>query len=171
MQAFRQRGLTAARQARPRCVRNTRSYASGHGHGHHAEHTVEESFGTSFYVAIAAIPASYLVYTASRPGKDGEPTAISKWLEKTMDLGKEWERRNHNNTAAIEQAARDKHLFLNAPRNRHIELTYPEVFQHGSPYNVPAGHYINLDKVVAHYHKQHLDEEARKAKKLAAKSE
>jgi hypothetical protein len=42
------------------------------------------------------------------------------------------------------------------------------VFQHGSPYNVPAGHYVNLDKVVAHYQKQHLDEEARKAKKLAA---
>jgi hypothetical protein len=36
----------------------------------------------------------------------------------------------------------------------------------GSPNNVPAGHYANLDKVIEHYRKQHLDEEARKAKKL-----
>lgn len=37
----------------------------------------------------------------------------------------------------------------------------------GSPRNVPAGHYVNLDKVVEHYRKQHLDDEERKAKKLA----
>ena len=42
------------------------------------------------------------------------------------------------------------------------------VFTQGSPYNVPAGHYVNLDKVVAHYRKKHLDEEERKAKKIAA---
>jgi hypothetical protein len=35
---------------------------------------------------------------------------------------------------------------------------------------VPAGHYVNMDKVVEHYRKQHLDEEDRKAKKLAAKA-
>jgi hypothetical protein len=37
--------------------------------------------------------------------------------------------------------------------------------------NVPAGHYIKLDKVLAHYKKKHLDEEERKAKKLAAASQ
>ena len=42
------------------------------------------------------------------------------------------------------------------------------VFQHGSPINVPAGHYVNLDKVVAHYRKQHIEEEERKVKKLEA---
>jgi len=42
------------------------------------------------------------------------------------------------------------------------------MFQHGSPYNVPAGSGVNLDKVMEHYRKQHLDEEERKAKKLAA---
>lgn len=42
----------------------------------------------------------------------------------------------------------------------------------GSPNNVPAGHYANIDKVIEHYQKQHLDEEARKAKKLGlAKTE
>jgi len=166
MSALGQRAALVARRVRPTGVRNTRSYASGHGHHH--EHTVEESFGPGFYLAFAAIPASVVVYQISRPDKDGEHTTIGKWLEKASDLSKEWEQKNHNTTAAIEQAAKDKHLFYNIERNRHIELSYPEVFQHGSPYNVPAGHYVNLDKVVAHYQKQHLDEEARKAKKLAA---
>lgn len=42
------------------------------------------------------------------------------------------------------------------------------LFHSGSPSNVPAGHGINLDQVVEHYRRQHLDEEARKAKLLAA---
>lgn len=45
------------------------------------------------------------------------------------------------------------------------------MFTHGSPFNVPAGHYANMDKVIAHYKKQYHDEETRKAKKLAAASQ
>ncbi|KAK0632521.1 hypothetical protein B0T14DRAFT_35139 [Immersiella caudata] len=170
MSALRQRAACVARQTRLTGVRNTRSYASG-SHGHHHEHTVEESFGPGFYLAFAAIPVSVFVYQISRPAKDGELTTIGKWLEKAADLSREWEEKNHNTTAAIQQAAKDKHLFYNVQKNPHIELSYPETFQHGSPYNVPAGHYVNLDKVIAHYQKQHLDEEARKAQKLASKAE
>ena len=43
-----------------------------------------------------------------------------------MDMQTEWETKNHNNAAAIEQAAKDKHLFYNVPKNKHIELKYPE---------------------------------------------
>lgn len=50
--------------------------------------------------------------------------------------------------------------------------TKHRLIESGSPRNVPAGHYVNIDKVVDHYRKQHLDEEERKAKKLeAAKKE
>lgn len=42
--ALRTQAVRAARQIRPAQVRNTRSYASDHGHGHHA-HGVEESLG------------------------------------------------------------------------------------------------------------------------------
>ncbi|KAK3693938.1 hypothetical protein B0T22DRAFT_476737 [Podospora appendiculata] len=173
MSALGQRAACAvrqARQARPTGVRNTRTYASeshGHGHGHHAP-PVEESLGSAFYIAIGAIPASMFVYSISRPGKDGQPSAVATWLEKISDNKEKWETRAHLTTSAIQEAARDKHLFYNIERNRHIELNYPEVFQHGSPFNVPAGHSVNLDKVVSHYRKQHLDEEARKAKKLEA---
>ncbi|KLU92933.1 hypothetical protein MAPG_11881 [Magnaporthiopsis poae ATCC 64411] len=48
-------------------------------------------------------------------------------------------------------------------------LVRHRAFQTGSPFNVPAGHYGNMDKVVAHYKQQHVEEEERKAKKLAAK--
>lgn len=37
--------------------------------------------------------------------------------------------------------------------------------------NVIAGSQTNLDHVIAHYKKQHLDEEERKAKKLAAQKQ
>lgn len=40
----------------------------------------------------------------------------------------------------------------------------------GSPWNVPAGHYANLDQVTEHYRQAHLADEERKAKKLAAKA-
>jgi len=42
------------------------------------------------------------------------------------------------------------------------------VFTTGSPFNVPAGHNANLDHVVNHYRERHINEEERKAKKLAA---
>lgn len=169
MSALRQRAAALARQSRPSGVRNVRSYASDHGSHHHgSDHGVEESLGAGFYIALAAIPASYFVYSVSRPDKDGNHTTIGQWLENAMNMKEEWAIKNHNNTAAIQAAAYDKHLFYNIERNRHVELTYPEIFQHGSPYNVPAGHSVNLDQVVAHYRQQHLNEEERKAKKLAA---
>jgi hypothetical protein len=44
------------------------------------------------------------------------------------------------------------------------------VFNTGSPYNVSAGQGgINLEKVVAHYHKINSDAEEKKAAALAAK--
>lgn len=177
MSALRQRAAQVARTvrtARPAPARNTRCYGSSHGdhHHHHHEHAhnVEEPLGTAFYLTFGAIPASILVYTISQPGENDELSTIHRWFQKISDYGKEWETRNHLMTAALEQAAHDKHLLYGAERSTHFELTYPEVFTHGSPFNVPAGHYVNLDKVIAHYRQQHLDEEARKAKKLAEAS-
>lgn len=37
----------------------------------------------------------------------------------------------------------------------------------GSPINVPAGHYINTDKIVEYYRREHLEAEARKLERLA----
>lgn len=51
---------------------------------------------------------------------------MHKWAEKISDYGTQWETRNHLMTAALEQAAHDKHLLYNAGRSKNFELTYPE---------------------------------------------
>ncbi|KAK1764672.1 hypothetical protein QBC33DRAFT_456867 [Phialemonium atrogriseum] len=167
MSAIRQGAACIARRSRSTTIRNARSYASD-AHGHQAAPPVEESLGTAFYVAIGAVATSAIVYSISRPGKDGEPSTITKLFDRFAFLKEQDELRNTLRTAAIEQAAHDKHLLYYAPRNQHVELKYPEVFTGGSPFNVPAGHNVNLDNVVAHYRERHHAEEERKAKKLAA---
>ncbi|KAI0404300.1 hypothetical protein F4802DRAFT_249536 [Xylaria palmicola] len=166
MQALRTRAAAVARRARP-TLRSSRSYAS-ESHGHDAP-KVEEGLGTAFYVFAGAIPASMFAYSISRPGPDGEPSSFSKWL-KQFDYFNDWETRNTLRTEMLEQAAHDKHLFLNAGKSTHVELKTPELMYAGSPWAVPAGHYANLDHVTEHYRKQAAAEEERKAKKLAEKA-
>jgi hypothetical protein len=170
MSALRQRAAQLARQVRtvrPTGAQNTRSYASSHGH-HEAPHTVEESLGPAFFITMGAFVGSVFVYQISRPGENGELSSLHKWVDKVASYGTEWETKNHLMAAALQQAAHDKHLLYSVERSTHHEMSYPEVFTHGSPFNVPAGHYPNIGKVVAHYQKQHHEDEARKAKKLAA---
>ncbi|GAP87299.1 putative NADH-ubiquinone oxidoreductase kDa subunit [Rosellinia necatrix] len=169
MQALRTRAVGVARRARPTTLRPSRSYASdSHGHGHHEAPKVEEGLGTAFYLFVAAVPASIFGYQISRPGANGEPSSFSKWLEQ-FDYFNDWEARNTRRTDLLEQAAHDKHLFFSAGRNTHVELKTPELMFSGSPYNVPAGHFANMDQVTAHYRKQAEAEEERKAKKLIEK--
>lgn len=79
-----------------------------------------------FYIAVGAIPVSYIIYSISRPSQDGEKGWVGNLIQKYANLSEEWETRNALRTAAIEQAAHDKHLLYNAPRNRHIDLKFPE---------------------------------------------
>ncbi|OIW35586.1 hypothetical protein CONLIGDRAFT_627620 [Coniochaeta ligniaria NRRL 30616] len=169
MSALRQRAAHLARRSRPTAIRNTRSYASGHGHDSHHAAPKDEPLGAAFYLALGAIPLSIFFYTISRPGEDGKESAISSLIGKYTAMQETWSERNALRTAMVEQAAHDKHLLYNAPRNKHVELKFPEVFHAGSPFNVPAGHNANLDKVVEHYRQQHLDEEERKATKARSK--
>ncbi|KAI2628963.1 hypothetical protein GGS21DRAFT_526774 [Xylaria nigripes] len=169
MQALRTGVAGLTRHARPTTLRLSRSYASeSHGH-HHTTHNVEEGFGAAFYIFAGALPVSIFFYQISRPGPNGEPPSFSKWLAQ-FDYFNEWETRNARRSQLLEQAAHDKHLFLNAPRNTHVELKTPELFYSGSPQSVPAGHYINIDHITEHYRKQAAAEEERKAKKLANSS-
>ncbi|KAI0503060.1 hypothetical protein F5B22DRAFT_630808 [Xylaria bambusicola] len=169
MQALRTRAVGVARRARPTTLRTTRSYAS-ESHGHHEAPKVNEGLGTAFYVFVGALPASIVAYQISRPGADGEPSSFSKWLQQFDYLQKDFAERNKLRTDMIEQAAHDKHLFLNAGRSTHVDLKTPELIFSGSPYNVPAGHSPNLDHITEHFRKRAAAEEERKAKKLAEKA-
>ncbi|KAL1861748.1 hypothetical protein Daus18300_008717 [Diaporthe australafricana] len=179
MLAVRQRAACVARRARPATItprQASRAYASDHGHSDHHDHhddhhapQVAESPGLALYFALGAVGASMFTYSISRD----EDSSLGKWIDSfRVDYAKTWEQRNTLRSDLKDQAARDKHLFLTVQKEPGYELRTPELIDSGSPSNVPAGHYVNLDKVIEHYQKQHLDEEARKAKKLGlAKSE
>ncbi|KAI1334729.1 hypothetical protein F5Y15DRAFT_400174 [Xylariaceae sp. FL0016] len=168
MQALRTRAACVARRARPSNRLSARSYAS-ESHGHAAPE-VEEGLGTAFFVFAGALPLSIFAYRITRPGADGEPSSISSWL-RSFDCFSDFEARNTLRTQLIEQAAHDKHLFLNAGKSMHVELKTPELIDSGCPRNVPAGFYPKLDHLTEHYRRQAADEEDRKAKKLAAAAE
>jgi hypothetical protein len=69
---------------------------------------------------------SLLVYSISRPGQNGEQSTMHRWFEKLANYGTEWETKNHLMTAALEQAAHDRHLLYGVERSKNFELTYPE---------------------------------------------
>ncbi|KAI1447708.1 hypothetical protein F5Y02DRAFT_378273 [Annulohypoxylon stygium] len=184
MHALRTRAACVARRTRPTSLRISRSYASGHGHedhghghdshghDHHHAPEVPEGLGTGFYVFAAAAPLSFLGYQLTRPGANGEST-VTNWL-RNFDYFNDYEERNALRSNYIDQASHDKHLFLYAGKNPHVELKMPELIDSGSPWNVPAGFYPNLSHVTEHYRKQAAEEEERKFKRLqllAAKAE
>ena len=81
---------------------------------------------TGFYIFAAAVPLSYAGYAISRPGPNGEPSSVEKWLRGFESLNDTWAERNDIRTRLIEQAAHDKHLFFYAGRSTHVELKMPE---------------------------------------------
>ena len=83
---------------------------------------------SAFYVIFGAIPAFGALYYFSRPGKDGQPNKITSWLQKWEEHSEALADKNALMTAAIEQAAHDKHLFYYADnlRSGHYEMKYPE---------------------------------------------
>lgn len=46
------------------------------------------------------------------------------------------------------------------------DTSHRRVFNVGSPHNVPAGHYANMDKLIAHYRDKAYADEERKIEKL-----
>lgn len=159
----------------------------------------------ALYISLGAIGLSMFTYSISRPGKDGEQSSLSKWIDSYRAGAQDtWEQRNTLRTNIKDQAAADRHTFNTQEKTGGYEVRMPEyvngssfflyprdtefllwwtgrcaifevrvltdelrLINAGSPHNVPAGHYVNLDKVVEHYRKAHLDEEERKAKKFA----
>ncbi|OHE93617.1 NADH-ubiquinone oxidoreductase 17.8 kDa subunit [Colletotrichum orchidophilum] len=171
MQAIRTRAVCIARQSRLTGLRQSRTYASGGDHGHHHAHTVEEPIGNFFWAVVAIIPSAYVVYKITAPGKDGEPPYLTKKIHEAWHWQETWKERNALHTKAVEQAGFDRLLFFSTPANRDVDLRFPEAISNFAARNVVAGSQTNLDHVIAHYKKQHLDEEERKVKKLAAQKQ
>ncbi|KAL1965983.1 hypothetical protein VTN77DRAFT_4923 [Rasamsonia byssochlamydoides] len=161
------RSVAPARQLlRPQQPRRFASHAA-HGDHHHHAAPVNESFGPSFYVAVSTFAAGYILYRIDKASKEsGSESWISSLIRKWMPSEKIFEERNAIRTAALEKAAVDRHLFISAPGKEYIELKDPELFNSGSPYNVPAGSQADLSAVAAYYHKKNQEMEERRVARM-----
>jgi len=139
-----------------------------HHDAHHHAHTVNENLGTSFYLILAAFPISIGIYKLSRPNEDGSAAnPISKIIGLYTDRKETWMYRAELHTRLVEQAAEDRLLFQGTRQVKHINLRFPEVFNTGSPYNVPAGQSGgNLEQLVQHYQKLAAEADEAQMKKL-----
>ncbi|PBP26234.1 NADH-ubiquinone oxidoreductase 17.8 kDa subunit [Diplocarpon rosae] len=161
--------LPAGRRTRPYSTAHPEK-AGDHGHHHHHAGPKAESLGAQFFVALALVPISVGVYTASRPDAQGNSRGFSNLIGYYKELNEKYEARNSIHTAASEAAAFDRNLFHSAPGTKHVDLRFPEIFNTGSPFNVSAGQGPrNMDALVAHYEKKNADAEEAKVKALAAK--
>lgn len=76
----------------------------------------------ALYFALGAIGFSMLVYNVSRPGENGDTSALRRWINKTINDGiPKWEVRNTLRTDVLEQAAQDKNLFKTVAKR---DMTY-----------------------------------------------
>ncbi|MCJ1470834.1 hypothetical protein MMC07_009481, partial [Pseudocyphellaria aurata] len=149
--------------------RQQRRYDSSHAasasetkSAHHTPHPspVNESFSRGFYITVAGIPLSFVLYKYSVTFDDNDKTsqpALTRLIAYYSDLNAKWERRNTLHSDASAQAAFDRNLFQSTPASQHYELKFPDVFNTGSPYNVPAGHNANFDELIAHYKRQNAE--------------
>ena len=88
----------------------------------------DASAQAGFYVTLAAIPASIALYRFTRQGTDEQPFFTRVIVDTYNDYKEKWARRNDTHTRAMEQAAADRVLFLNASSQnpRTIDLRFPE---------------------------------------------
>ncbi|KAL8869792.1 MAG: hypothetical protein Q9174_004006 [Haloplaca sp. 1 TL-2023] len=133
-------------------------------HGHHPE-PVNEALGRGFYFVIAALPLSFAVYKFSRSTDGSSEESAQPWLTRLLRRYDKWQsswsERNALHTKMIEQAGHDRNLFHNSRRSPMVDLSFPEIFNTGCPYNVPAGHGANLDELIGHYQKKNAEQDAK----------
>ncbi|MCJ1481641.1 hypothetical protein MMC06_001800 [Schaereria dolodes] len=141
-------------------------------HAHHPE-PANESLGRGFYLTLAALPLSFAVYKFSRSSPaaadstaDAAQPLPTRIINRYSSYKEAWTRRNTLHTKLIEQAAHDRNLFQSSPGSKAVDLKFPEVFNTGSPYNIPAGHSTNLESLIAHYEKKNAEMQEATMKRL-----
>ncbi|KAJ5059286.1 hypothetical protein J3E72DRAFT_219040 [Bipolaris maydis] len=166
MQSLRRTAVAASRTSRTPLSRQSRRYAHDEAHGH-ASPAVDEPMGWGFWGTIGVIPAGLALYSISRTdGDDSKPYFTRLIADATTGLHDKWTAQNDLHVRMIEQAGEDRVLFLNTKPQEHVEMKFPEIMNVGSPYNVPAGSQVQMDKVIEKYKKLAYEENERKLEKL-----
>ncbi|RMZ66836.1 hypothetical protein GMOD_00002209 [Pyrenophora seminiperda CCB06] len=166
MQSLRRTAVTAARTSRTSLSRQSRRFAHDeHAHAH-PHHTVDEPIGYGFWATVGVIPAGLAIYTMSRSSGDNEPYFTRIISNATAGLHDKWTSQNDLHVRMIEQAGEDRVLFTKTRPQPHVEMKFPEIMNVGSPYNVPAGSQVQMDKVIEKYKKLANEDNERKLEKL-----
>ncbi|KAF1912224.1 hypothetical protein BDU57DRAFT_559505 [Ampelomyces quisqualis] len=176
MQSLRSITVTAARKGRVSLPRQPRRYHGdkhahdehahnehGHGHGHEP---VNEPMGRGFYATVACIPAAWALYYASRNASEDSQPFLTRMINRYTATSELWARRNDLHVRMIEQAGEDRVLFQNSKPCDHVDMRFPEIMNVGSPYNVPAGSQVPMEKVIAKYKKIAYEDNERKLEAL-----
>ncbi|KAF1828838.1 hypothetical protein BDW02DRAFT_537456 [Decorospora gaudefroyi] len=164
MQSLRRTAVAANRTSRTSLPRQSRRFAHGeHAHGH----AVNEPIGWGFWLSVGTIPAGWALYAISRRnGDNSEPYLTRMIIDTTAGLNDKWTAYNDLHVRMMERAGEDRVLFYNTRPQEHVEMKFPEIMNVGSPYNVPAGSQVNMDKVIEKYKKLANEENERKLEKL-----
>ncbi|EGD96033.1 hypothetical protein TESG_03494 [Trichophyton tonsurans CBS 112818] len=127
---------------------------------HSAHHEpVNEHLGRGFYIAVASIPVGLALYKYSTSDASSKPW-LTRVIETFTASEAVLERNNALHTRAIEEAAADRHLFHSQNPPLTIDMSFPELFNTGSPINMSPGRSSgDLSAVVAHYEKRQADME------------
>ncbi|KAF2009796.1 hypothetical protein BU24DRAFT_455011 [Aaosphaeria arxii CBS 175.79] len=165
MQALRRAAVSTARRGRTSVNCQGRRYAHDeHAHGH-AHASVNEAFGPGFWGVVALFPIGYAVYAASRQGPDS-PTFFTQFISKFTEKQDELAAYNDVHVRMMEQAGSDRVLFMNSKSQDHVPVKFPELLTVSSPYNVPAGHQVNLDETLAKFKREANEDNERKLEAL-----
>ncbi|KAK6336369.1 hypothetical protein TWF696_001930 [Orbilia brochopaga] len=116
------------------------------------EFTQEEKIPTWAYITVGSMFAVYALYSVIMPT---ETSWLTRVLSPTTARKIDEEIANRH-LELIEQASRDKHLFLQSPTSRTVPMRFPERFNNHSQLNLQAGHTRGLlmDELEEHYRKE-----------------
>ncbi|KAF1951941.1 hypothetical protein CC80DRAFT_480405 [Byssothecium circinans] len=166
MQSLRRTAASAARKGRTTLPRQPRRYAHDeHAHGHsHAP--VSEPIGSGFWITVGSIPAAGLIYYVSRSDDPNAPPFLTRMINKYTEADEKLTARNALHVQMMEKAGADKVLFKNSTPQEHVPMKFPEIMNVGSPYNVPAGSQVNMDKVIEKFRREANEDNERKLEAL-----
>jgi len=81
---------------------------------------------TGFYLTLAAIPFSFIVYTATQAVKNGEEPFVTQFIKKYDYWLQTYRERNELHTKMVEQAGYDRLILQHSPKNASVDYKFNE---------------------------------------------
>ncbi|KAF8421422.1 hypothetical protein EV426DRAFT_609181 [Tirmania nivea] len=127
----------AARISVPRAT--GRRFASTEHHDPHHNSPTEEKIGKGFFISVATFVGVLALFKAEQSTARTDKSLITRLINKYTDAQEIWAQKAHIHTAKVEQAGRDRSLFMDTKKSGVIPVRAIEMLNAGSPYNRVAG--------------------------------